>query len=188
MKKSKYTPAEDDDDMPKNIVNEAAAVYYTNNNSSSENFIAKAYVNPVRRALDLMNLGAEASAKKITNKTDFITFIREGVPKASLDKLIEVTGFSPTEMAHILHTTDRTLRRYTAKQKLNAEQSERLIELAKLYARGEEVFNNLEQFKLWMSTPVYALGNKQPQTYLDTSMGIELLMDELGRIEYGIFA
>lgn len=91
-------------------------------------------------------------------------------------------------MANILHTTDRTLRRYTAKQKLNPEQSERLIEMAKLYTRGEDVFESLENFKTWMATPVAALGNKQPKDFLDTSMGIQLLMDELGRIEHGIFA
>ncbi|MBK7098856.1 MAG: DUF2384 domain-containing protein [Sphingobacteriales bacterium] len=46
----------------------------------------------------------------------------------------------------------------------------------------------MDQFKLWMSSPVMALGNKMPKEFLDTSMGIDLLMDELGRIEYGIFA
>ncbi len=74
------------------------------------------------------------------------------------------------------------------KQKLNAEQSERVIELAKLYSRGEEVFDSLDAFKEWMDNRIMALGNKKPKEFLDTSLGIEMLMNELGRIEQGIFA
>lgn len=147
-----------------------------------------AYINPVRRSLVLMGLQNEEATKNLNSKNDFINYIRKGVPKKALDNLTGVTGFSGIEMANILHTTDRTLRRYTSNQKLNAEQSERLIEVAKLYARGEDVFDGLEVFKTWMDTPVVALGNEKPKTFLDTSLGIGLLMDELGRIEHGIFA
>ena len=91
-------------------------------------------------------------------------------------------------MAAIVHTSDRTLRRYTANQKLSQEQSERMIEMARLYSRGEEVFGTMDKFKQWMDNTILALGNKKPKEYLDTSMGINMLMNELGRIEHGIFA
>jgi uncharacterized protein (DUF2384 family) len=32
------------------------------------------------------------------------------------------------------------------------------------------------------------LGNIKPKELLDTSLGIEILMNELGKIEHGIFA
>ena len=101
---------------------------------------------------------------------------------------MDFTGLTVAEISTIIRTSDRTLRRYTARQKLNPEQSERIIELAKLYSRGEEVFGNMDAFKQWMNSTVIALGNKKPKTYLDTSLGIDLLMNELGRIEHGIFA
>lgn len=176
-----YTYTGDDDN---NILREPELAYTTSPGKSP----VAAYVNPVRRALALMGLSSEPATKGITNKTDLISYVREGVPKKSLDELGRVTGFSAVEMADILHTTDRTLRRYTPVQKLNAEQSERLVELATLYTRGEDVFSTIGQFKTWMDTPVLALGNKKPKQFLDTSMGISLLMDELGRIEHGIFA
>ena len=108
--------------------------------------------------------------------------------KKALDNLINITGISSAEMSAIMRTSERTLRRYSPKQKLNAEQSERVIELAKIYSRGEQVFGTLDAFKEWMNGSVMALGNKKPKEFLDTSMGIEMLMDELGRIEHGIFA
>ena len=66
--------------------------------------------------------------------------------------------------------------------------SERMVELASLYSRGEEVFESLERFREWMGRPQLAFGNVAPKTYLDTSIGIGMIMDELGRIEHGIFA
>ena len=117
-----------------------------------------------------------------------LKMIREGIRKQSMKKLMEVTGITAIEMSVLVRTSDRTLRRYTAQQKLNPEQSERLIELARLYSRGEEVFGSLDSFKEWMDSTVMALGNKKPKTFLDTSLGIDMLINELGRIEYGIFA
>ena len=181
MKKIYHT-----DDNDNNLLQEPEVAYQTN--FTQHNTSKVAYVNPVRRAISLLGISDQPGIKGLNNKTDFINYVREGIPKISLDNLMEVTGFSATEMADILHTTDRTLRRYTSTQKLNPEQSERLIEMALLYTRGEEVFDTLEQFKIWMDTPVLAIGNKKPKTFLDTSIGIELLMTELGRIEHGIFA
>lgn len=170
-----------------NILSEPQAAFQVKVAGPGKSF-ATGNFNPVRRAVALMGLGKDAGAKAIHSKTDFISYMREGIPKIAIDNLTEVTGFSALEMAALLHTTDRTLRRYEPAQKLNPEQSERLIELALLYARGEEVFDTLEPFKIWMDAPVMALGDKKPRSFLDTSMGIELLMDELGRIEHGIFA
>src|SRR5688572_11633557 len=144
--------------------------------------------NYVKRALSMMGVASAAQFNHVENVADFIHCIRAGVPKKALDNLIEVTGISAGEMADIVRTSDRTLRRYSANQKLNAEQSERVIELAKVYSRGEEDFGSIDAFREWMNGAVLALGNKKPKEFLDTSLGIEMLMDELGRIEHGIFA
>lgn len=142
----------------------------------------------VKRAIALLGLSSVKPFNEVENVNDFIHCIREGVPRQALDSLLNVTGITTNEITNIIRTSDRTLRRYTAKQKLNAEQSERVIEVAKLYSRGEEVFGTLDAFKEWMNSTVMALGNKKPKEFLDTSLGIEMLMDELGRIEQGIFA
>ena len=149
-------------------------------NQESENY--------VKRSIALMGMSSVKPFNEVKNVNDFIYCIREGVPKQALDNLLNVTGITVNEITNIIRISDRTLRRYTLKQKLSAEQSERVIELAKLYSRGEEVFGTLDAFKEWMNSTVMALGNKKPKEFLDTSLGIEMLMDELGRIEHGIFA
>ncbi|MFT3702413.1 MAG: DUF2384 domain-containing protein [Agriterribacter sp.] len=165
-----------------NLLQEPAVMYYTTNNTTStlQNFI--------ERSITLLGMAGLSSFSKVNTATDFISVIRNGVPKKALDNLLDNTGITIPEISRIIRTSDRTLRRYTATQKLNPEQSERVIELAKLYSRGEEVFGNMDAFKIWMNSTVMALGNKKPKEFLDTSIGIDLLMNELGKIEQGIFA
>jgi putative toxin-antitoxin system antitoxin component (TIGR02293 family) len=133
-------------------------------------------------------LGVENKYRSIDRETDFIELIRSGISKKSLDHLISLIGYSIAEIADIIHVSDRNLRRYAANEKLNTEQSERLVELARLYSKGEEVFGTMNAFKVWMSSDILALGNQKPKSFLDTSLGIDLLMKELGRIEHGVFA
>ncbi len=143
---------------------------------------------PALKAFDFMGIAAKKSFFPVTNDSDFIGLIRQGIPKKAIDNLVEKTGIGVNEMAVLMRLSDRTLRRYEANTLLSPEQSERVVEISRLYSRGEEVFGSLENFKEWMGSTVMALGNIKPKTLLDTSLGIDILMNELGRIEHGIFA
>lgn len=118
----------------------------------------------------------------------YIHLIRKGVPRKAIDRLISATGFTEDEMSSLLHISKRTLQRRDPQTLLNPEQSERLIEIAKLYSKGSDAFGNLENFRHWMSQEIISLGNKKPKDFLDTSLGINMLLDELGRIEHGVFS
>jgi len=140
------------------------------------------------RTITLMGMEGKKDFTGIKNDNDFINLIRTGIPKQAMTHLMDVTDISLIEMANIIHTTDRTLRRYSPTQKLPVEQSERVVEIARLYRRGEDVFGSMEQFRQWMDSVLLPFGNKKPKEFLDTSMGIGMIMDELGRIEHGILA
>ena len=122
------------------------------------------------------------------NVYDFIELSRNGINKRNLLFLGKKIGFDLKEMAQVLHISERTIQRYHANKVLSSEVSERAIQLAKLYCKGEEVFGDLEQFKKWMNYPSLALGNKRPKDLLDTTFGFQLLNEELIKIAYGIFS
>lgn len=124
----------------------------------------------------------------IHSDMDILNSIREGVTKNTMDATLSLTGISLDEMSSILHVSARTLRRYTAKSKLNSAQSERIFELIKLYHYGEEVLGDLTSFRSWMDSTIEALGQKKPKEFLDTSIGIKWLMNILGRIEHGVYS
>jgi putative toxin-antitoxin system antitoxin component (TIGR02293 family) len=117
-----------------------------------------------------------------------LRLIRGGLQRGSLDVLMKKTGLSIYELADMLELTDRTLRRYEPNEILNKRLSERALEIAQVYSRGEEVFGDDASFRKWMESEVPALGHQTPKSFLDTSIGIQMLLDELGRIEYGVFA
>jgi putative toxin-antitoxin system antitoxin component (TIGR02293 family) len=146
------------------------------------------YTNTAMRTIGMMGMIGKKDYGTIKNENDLIDVIRTGVPRRVMDNLMTITDISMTEMAAIIHTSDRTLRRYTPSQKLSQEQSERMVELARLYTRGEEVFGSIPEFRQWMNTQLVTFGNKKPKDYLDTSLGIAMITDELGRIQNGIFA
>ena len=140
------------------------------------------------RTIGLMGMEGKKEFASIRNNNDFIGLIRNGIPKQAMTYLMDATDLSLIEMANIIHTTDRTLRRYSPAQKLPQEQSEGIVELASLYSRGEEVFGTMARFRQWMDSVLLAFGNKKPKEFLDTSIGIRMILDELGRIEHGVLA
>lgn len=122
------------------------------------------------------------------NVYDFIELSRHGINKRNLMFLAKKIDFDIKELVKILHISERTLQRYSASKTLSQEVSERALQLARLYCKGEDVFGDLEQFKQWMLFPSMALGMKKPMDLLDTTFGFQLITDELTKIEYGVFS
>ena len=54
--------------------------------------------------------------------------------------------------------------------------------------RGLAVFGDKEKFIRWMYSPCKALSNKIPASLLKTKSGLEIILDELGRMENSVFA
>ena len=63
-----------------------------------------------------------------------------------------------------------------------------IMQIEILHSKGEEVFGSRENFSTWLETENLALGNIIPRDLLKNSFGINLLMDELVRIEHGVLA
>lgn len=119
---------------------------------------------------------------------DVLNLIRMGIPKLEFDNIMQMIGFSYEEMSALMHVSERTLRRFDDSTHLNIEQSERMVEIKKLYLFGTEVFDSLETFKQWIETPIMALGYQKPKQFLDTSLGIRMLTNLLGRILQGVYS
>ena len=66
--------------------------------------------------------------------------------------------------------------------------TEKIYEVSMLTNYGVEVFGSIDNFNQWLSTSNVALGGIVPKTLLDSTFGIQVLKDELGRIEHGILA
>ena len=147
-----------------------------------------AYGISTNRLMQIIGLEGQTEYQGLRNDNELINIIRRGIPKMAMASLLDVGNLTLADMAVITHTSDRTLRRYKPQEKLTQDQTERMIELAKLYTRGEEVFGTMELFNEWMNSRLLPFNNKRPKDYLDTLVGINMISDELGRIEHGVLA
>jgi putative toxin-antitoxin system antitoxin component (TIGR02293 family) len=130
------------------------------------------------RAIDDKNvMSLIEQVRKGVSSTDFYSYILDSI------------SFTLSEWAHFLHLSERTMQRYRTEEKaFEPIHSEKIIELTMLYNYGVSVFGDKESFDLWLGTRNVALGNIAPKELLDTSYGIQVIKDELTRIEHGILA
>jgi putative toxin-antitoxin system antitoxin component (TIGR02293 family) len=125
-----------------------------------------------------------------TSPLDLIETIRQGLPKQALERLANALRVKVLDLEHILPVSRRTLQRYEQQdiECLPKELSDRMLQVAKVYARAVEVFEDEQRALEWLQAPIVALGGRIPMSLLDTSTGVDLVLTELGRIEYGVFA
>ncbi|WP_151893641.1 type II RES/Xre toxin-antitoxin system antitoxin [Patiriisocius marinistellae] len=132
--------------------------------------------------------GSRAVGYDIQNDIDLIALTRRGLPKSVLASVCFVLGVSMEKMSGLLHISHRTLQRKKDDEFLNAYSTEQILEIAQLISHGIQVFGTIERFKKWVHQDVRALSYKMPIDYLDTTFGIKMVRDVMGRIEHGVYS
>jgi putative toxin-antitoxin system antitoxin component (TIGR02293 family) len=118
-----------------------------------------------------------------------INTVRNGINFSSFLSIAESSNFNLHEWSTILHLSDRTIQRYK-KENITFEplQSEKILQVALIFQKGQEVFGDAEKFNIWLDAKNQALGKVKPKELLDNTFGIKMIEDELTKIEYGILA
>ena len=118
-----------------------------------------------------------------------IAMVRDGLSYEDFFRFFHTEPFTDQEWANYLGISVRTLDRYRTGQKsFPAKQSERILEIKRLLNFGESVFEDRDNFMDWMCMRNIPMGGVPPKTLLDTTIGINMVKDQLGRIEHGILA
>ncbi len=123
------------------------------------------------------------------NRTALVFSALKGVPAALFFELADLTGYRREQLADVFDTSLKTFQRYEREQRrLNPQDSERILKLKALFEYGTDVFGSTESFRRWLDKPAYGLDGQVPFGLLHTSGGMDLIQDELVRIEYGDLA
>ncbi|MEN6319762.1 MAG: antitoxin Xre/MbcA/ParS toxin-binding domain-containing protein [Syntrophaceae bacterium] len=128
---------------------------------------------------------------EIQTPFDLLKLTEKGLPRKTIVLLEEILYLKPSEIASMLHISSRTIERYKkerSNKKLNSAITERILRIAMVVARCKEVFEDPELCKEWLKTKNGVFDNKEPISLLRWNFGIDMVLDELGRIEHGIFA
>jgi putative toxin-antitoxin system antitoxin component (TIGR02293 family) len=104
-------------------------------------------------------------------------------------KISEKVDFTQKEWADILHISERTLQRYLhGEGSFNSGAVDRILQINKVFERGNEVFGSYERFNLWLRDNPYMLEGRLSIHSLASFDGINNVLTQIGRIEHGIFA
>ena len=123
------------------------------------------------------------------DEVNLANVVRDGLSYNYFSTLSDRIQIGVQEWADYLHISERTIQRYKKEGKVfDPIYSEKILLVELLYKKGIDVFEVEDNFYTWMDTKSIALGGVKPKDLLDTSFGITMVYDELGRIEHGIFA
>jgi putative toxin-antitoxin system antitoxin component (TIGR02293 family) len=114
--------------------------------------------------------------------------VSEGLPFKSFTNVVNELQVSELELNKYFHLAPRTLARRKTAHRLSAGESERLVRLARVATRAEEVLGSMNKARIWMRTANRALGGASPFERLANDLGLEAVLDLLGRIEDGAFS
>jgi putative toxin-antitoxin system antitoxin component (TIGR02293 family) len=118
-----------------------------------------------------------------------IDAVRTGISVSEFENVTRNIPFSVAEWATYLQLSERTIQRAQKdKKSFQPIHSERIVELVMLYEYGMEVFGDKENFDIWLNSKSISLGGRTPKELFDTRFGVNMVKDELGRIEHGVLA
>ncbi len=128
--------------------------------------------------------------KETQNDLTIVKYARYGVNPIIFFDLLALTTKNKEQFADYVFSTNlKTLTKYKRENKnLSPRNGETALKLVVLYKKGIEVFGDLENFNRWLDLPAFGLNLQIPYEMMNTITGIDLIVDELVRIEYGDLA
>lgn len=123
------------------------------------------------------------------NSYSLVRRAQNGISVSAFFDMLKISELSKKELSSLLGVSYKTMQRYQKEgKKLSALNSEQLLKMIALYQKAEEVFGNLASFNRWLRKPAQGLGSQSPLAFMQTPGGIDLIFEELVRIEFGAFA
>ena len=104
------------------------------------------------------------------------------------EKVAGKIPFTQKDWANILHLSERTLQRYAKDNKsFEGIYTDRILHINQLIEIGLDTFESRETLYRWLQREKNVLGKELTFESLYTTQGIQDIIDELGRIQHGVY-
>lgn len=112
-----------------------------------------------------------------------------GIPFEIFNQIQKNYPLTLEEWSDLLHISYKSMQRYSQKPGyiFKSNHTEVILEVLQVLDMGTLFFDTKETFRAWLMSPSLALGNKKPLQLLRNRFGIRLTLQELYRMEHGIF-
>jgi putative toxin-antitoxin system antitoxin component (TIGR02293 family) len=118
---------------------------------------------------------------------DLVRAVRRGFPADAVQYVLDSGRLTLAEVDRVVMPR-KTWSNRRQVGTLTAEQSDRLIRVARVLAIAEETFVNPDKARIWLRRPTDILDGERPLDLLDTEEGAREVETLLGRIAHGIAA
>ena len=131
----------------------------------------------------------EKYQRSFNNNVALVANSKKGLQPQAVFDFISLSEFPFAFIEKVLNKTMKTFTSYQKnKTALDPVISEKLLKIFSLYQKGVTVFGTVDEFNSWLAAPAFGLGKAVPKDLLDTITGIDLVLEELSRIEHGDLA
>uniref|UniRef100_UPI003B9C2F75 type II RES/Xre toxin-antitoxin system antitoxin n=1 Tax=Flectobacillus sp. TaxID=50419 RepID=UPI003B9C2F75 len=119
-----------------------------------------------------------------------LNILRKGIPYEAIEVLSQRINTSVKDILQLIDMPQTTYNKKKREQALlTGRDSEIVLLTIELLDYGIEVFNQEEdKFQRWLKKSNIALGGVTPESLLDSTTGIQEVMNCLNRLEYGNLA
>lgn len=118
---------------------------------------------------------------------DVIARMRMGTPARAVPGIATRFGISQDRLLDLLRLPKSTVKgRISTDGKLSGTEQDRVYRAERVLARAVQVLEDEDAARNWLTRTNRSLGGEVPLALLDTEVGYELVLDTLGRIEYGV--
>jgi putative toxin-antitoxin system antitoxin component (TIGR02293 family) len=109
-------------------------------------------------------------------------------PYRKFEKIAALVPFTQKEWASILNLSERTLQRYSVdNSSFDGIYVDRILHIEELIRLGLETFTNADAFYRWLKREKHVLGKTLNFESLSSTRGIQDIIDQIGRIQYGVY-
>lgn len=121
--------------------------------------------------------------------TEVIEGMRRGISAQVVPRFAALLGVSQDKLFEQLRLPKSTIKgRISKNDTLSASEQDRMYRADRVWKRAVEVLEDEDSARKWINQENRSLGGECPLSLLDTEAGYELVLDTLGRIEYGVVA
>lgn len=134
--------------------------------------------------------GEDTIGQIVTNWFDWLIIVNNGLPVQALRMVQGHLQFSNRDMSKLLSVSESTYQRRlkTPDVLLKGDEAEKTIGLSEVVAKGLNVFEDEDDFRIWLNSSLSALGGQTPRSLLHSTLGRQQVLDLLVRIEHGLYS
>ena len=105
-----------------------------------------------------------------------------------LKKIADLVPFTQIEWASMLHLSERTLQRYAKNNSsFDGIYTDRILLLQEMIELGLETFTDADAFYRWLKKEKQVLGQSLNFESLFSDRGIQEVINQISRIQYGVY-